>query len=86
MEKSIEPPKTVYIYPNGSISCRDSQGNVIDELQESWITLYFQFLESKGINPLDIPIIETTIDGETKYIRPVKLKNGWNWTLSEKYR
>lgn len=47
-------PKSVMLFPNGNTAAFDEKGEQIGELQKAWMILYFEFLESQGIDPTKI--------------------------------
>lgn len=46
----------ILFLPNGNTFVADEHGQQIGELQEPWILLYANFLESKGIDPTRVTI------------------------------
>ncbi len=80
--KNLKQPKTLTIFSNGNVSCFDDNGEQINELQQkNTIELYFDFLESKGINPIDIENIQTIINGRNVSLKPFKIESGWNFEI-----
>ncbi len=76
--------KSIYIYSNGTFSCRDNNGEQMGEIQnKAWMQLFLEYLESKGIDPSKVDTIETMVNGQTKYVRAVRTANGWSWNFSE---
>jgi len=63
-----------YLFQNG-VTVFIQNGAQVAELQTPWIDLYFQFLESKGIDPTTV---EFYLPGGV--FRAFKTSNGsWNW-------
>jgi hypothetical protein len=71
-------PKEVLFFPNGNTAAFDAKGQQIPELQRSWLLLYVAFLESKGIDPLDVLFTLPHGFGAAKLFRT---ENGWNWEI-----
>lgn len=76
--------KNVVLCSNGAVISFDESGAQIPELQKSWLELWLEFIESKGINPTEIETIETIVNGRTVYVRPFKISDGsWNYQFNE---
>ncbi len=76
--------KSIYIYSNGTFSCFDKNGEQMGEIQnKSWMELFLEYLEAKGIDPTKVETIETIVNGTTKYVRPIKREDGWGWGFSD---
>lgn len=74
----IETPKTVYIFSNGNVACYDDAGQQIPELQQkSFIELWFEWLETQGIDPREIKSIQMYVNGRDCQVIPIK---GENWS------
>lgn len=83
----MKAPKTVLLFSNGHCACFDKDGEQIGELQEKgWIELWLEWLETKGVNPLEIEKIEANINGRDVYIKPFKTEFGWNYEITEKVK
>src|ERR1017187_4365772 len=79
METKLKTPKSVILFSNGNTVCFDGKGQTIDELQQKgWLAVYFEWLESKGINPMEIEKIETAVNGRYVYLKPFKIDGEWN--------
>ena len=79
----MKTPDTIMIFTNGNTACFDEKGNQIAEIQFSWLELYFQKLESLGINPNKVKNIEMSVNGRNVYAKPIRLEEGWNVSFSE---
>lgn len=82
--QSLEIPKSVTFFPNGNVAAFDQNENQIGELQESLYSLYFKFLESKGIDPTKIGEIAIFINNTWRYLKPFKTEKGdWNYNITD---
>lgn len=63
------------LFPNGNIGFFDDNGEQVPKAQKPYITLYFEYLESIGINPEKVTFMMPT-GTEAKALR---IANGWNW-------
>ena len=72
------------IYSNGGLGAFDETGQQMGDVQSiNAFALIFEKLESMGYNPAEIPNIWTSVNGNDKYIRPIKQDDGsWNYTFS----
>lgn len=73
----MNAPESILIFSNGSVAVFDKEGEQIGELQEDLWRLYFEFLETKGIDPTAIKTIETHVNGRDVYLKPFKTEGGW---------
>lgn len=64
----------VIFFPNGNTACFDDAGQV-PILQKSYMQLYIEFLETKGVDPASI--IFQLPNGEIA--RAIRIEGGWNW-------
>ena len=75
----MQTPKVVMFFNNGNTAVL-SENEQIPELQKSWIVLYAEFLEIKGVDPetleLRLPY------GPAKYFRTAE--GGWSWRFTDK--
>lgn len=73
--------KTAFLFSNGNTCLFDDKGEQIGELQsKGWMDLWFEWLESKGVDPREIETIETNVNGRNVYVRPFKTEDG-NWNV-----
>ena len=67
---------TIMFFPNGVTAVVDKQEQVLD-LQVAWLRLYFDFLESKGVDLRDCRFLLPAGNYEAV---PFKTSEGeWNW-------
>jgi hypothetical protein len=68
--------KRIYFTRNGNTMVFGEDGQQVAELQEPWIVIFFQFLETKGIDPLECTF--HMADGIQAI--PFRTSEGtWNW-------
>lgn len=75
----VEAPTSVILSPNGSVSSFGGNKEQRADLTKSWIVVWLESLEEKGINPLDIGRIETVVNGELVRIKPFKKEGVWGY-------
>lgn len=69
-------PKEVLFFPNGNTAVFDEDDQQIPELQESWLRVFVEFLESKSVDPLKCRF---QMPGRA-IARLFKTEEGrWNW-------
>lgn len=73
-------------YPNGNVSARDEEVSGPDQVHEevpmhNWMTLYFKYLESKGIDPAATPMLAVQHTGDCVYVKAIKVPEGWSYEL-----
>jgi hypothetical protein len=71
--------KRIMVFPNGNLAVIGEDGKQIPELQKGWMEMICEFLESKGIDPSEIPSIEAMGDG--LQFKPFRIEGGWNWKV-----
>lgn len=72
-------PKKVLCFSNGTMVCFDDYGNQIPVLQKKGLfELWFEWLETKGINPLEIETIKAIVNGRNVLVKPRKRKKRWS--------
>lgn len=72
-------PKKVFCFSNGTMACFDDYGKQIPMLQKKGLfELWFEWLETKGINPLEIETIKAIVNGRNVLVKPRKRKNRWS--------
>lgn len=69
--------------PNGHVSASDASGVILQSLsQKGWLQLYFEYLESQGIDPTRIYFEAILNQGTWMRIKPYKLLSGeWNYVI-----
>ena len=79
----MKAPKIVRFYSNGNVGCFDDNDEQIPDLQKKGtIELWFEWLEKKGINPINIRRIETIVNNRSVLLDPFKTKEGdWNYKI-----
>jgi hypothetical protein len=70
--------KNVIFFPNGNTAVFDDS-NQIPELQKSWLLVFVQFLEDRGIDPAGI---EFTMPNRLT-VRLFRNEDGWNWGFDD---
>lgn len=79
--------RRITFYENGNMLVFGEDGEQIPELQtENLYAMYFDHLESLGINPLSIPLIRTVNAGGREIVlKPFKTPSGrWNFEITDK--
>lgn len=77
MKEEKELKIEVFLFRNGnSVVLRNEEQ--VPELQKSWIVLFAEHLESKGIDPTMVKFYIS--DG---YVRMFKTHTGYNWQITE---
>ncbi len=71
----------VIFWPNGNTSFT-VDGEQESKLQVSWLALYFEFLEDKGVDPTKQKY-QIAQHGRIFKVFPFKTDNGWNWRVEE---
>lgn len=76
-------------HPNGKTTVTDESGQQIPNLQESWLILFFKFLESRGVNPRECEFtlpMRSQIGSSILSVEatPIKTEEGWNWSTKFK--
>ena len=62
-------------FNNGNTACFDGLGEQVGELQIGWLEIFFEFLVSKGINPIEHRFkIPNGVD-----IKVFETEYGYNW-------
>lgn len=64
-------PVNAIIFSNGNTAFFDSSGQQIPELQEAWMRLLLNFLDSKGVDPTKVTFL-TTVNGQECQMFPFK--------------
>ena len=70
----------VIFFNNGNTAVFSIHGQQVEGLQVPWIQLYFDFLESKGMNIAGLGFTFQMPDGRKAV--PIKIKEGWNWKIT----
>lgn len=71
-------------FSNGNVAVFDTAGEQMEELQEkSTYQLFFEWLESKGIDPCAVPNIEIQTPNGLRYLNPIRTEGGWNYSIAE---
>lgn len=74
----METPKTLCLFSNGLVCAFDGGGDQLSKLKlKGWMEVYFEYLESQGIDPTEIENIETIVNGRHVYAEPFKLDGFW---------
>lgn len=71
--------KQIYFFANGVTAVCDDAGKQVPEFQESWISLFVSYLESKGADPTQFQFHMP--DG--RRAEPFRTTDpvGWNWHI-----
>mgnify|MGYP001601840011 FL=1 len=81
-ETKLQTPKKVILFSNGNTACFDDKGEQIPELQQKGtIQCWLEWMETKGIDPLKIEMINTVINGKDCLLNPFKTEFGWNYEI-----
>lgn len=76
--------KDIILFPNGNCGVFDVAGQQISELQsKGWMEVYFEWLESKGVDPASVWIEAQLNNGVWKRVMPFKTEYGWNVNFGE---
>ncbi len=67
--------KEIWFFPNGNVAVTED-GKQIPEFQESWLILFVNFLESKGIDPTD-----AIYHLGSEEVEVFKTSDGYNWRI-----
>lgn len=78
----LKLPAKVIFWPNGVVSVRDEEGNDMPELQAGWMTLFFEYLANKNIEPSNI-IFKAFINQSWCHIKPNLTSDGWNYIIDK---
>lgn len=71
-------PKKVLFFSNGNMACFDNHGDQLPVLQKpNLYCLWFEWLESQGINPLEIETMKAIVNGRNVLVKPIKKEQGW---------
>lgn len=81
IELSLNVPELVMLFTHGATACFNKNGQQICELQKSWFTIWLEWIESKGIDPLEIKSIEVIEHGRKAFLKPFRTEFGWNWEI-----
>lgn len=71
--------RTVFFFPDGQTAVTDGREQ-IPELQQSWLILFLEFLESKGEDPMAYEF--KLPSGQTA--RAFKTDSGYNWSSRQR--
>ncbi len=69
----------VMIFSNGNMVVGDADGEQMPELQKSWMEMICEHFEAHGVDPSEIPLIESM--GEGLQFKPFRVEGGWNWSV-----
>lgn len=65
----------VVCFPNGNTMVFDEEGKQIPKLQKSWLSLYIEFLKSKGVEPEGLSV---KLPDEFE-VEIIKTRHGYSW-------
>lgn len=74
----------ILFFPNGTTSVHKATDDAHIQLinNKGWMQLYFEFLESKGIDPTKVHFEAVLNKGEWRRILPFKTNTGeWNYII-----
>lgn len=74
----MNQPTTVFFFQSGNTAATDESGEQIPELQVPRLTLYIEFLVSKGVDPTTVEF--RTSDGPIRVFK--NDDGGWTWRYS----
>lgn len=78
MDKKV---KSLTIFSNGNSMFFDESGQQMGGLQsKGWMEVYFEWLEKQGVNPAEIPDIETVVNGSRRKVKALKNEEG-EWRI-----
>lgn len=75
--------KTIFLYSNGNSVAFDETGQQMGSVI-SWFPVYLHYLETLGIDPTRVELIETVVNGEVKTLKPFKTSEGYSIARARK--
>lgn len=63
--------KSLFFFPRGNTAVMNHAGQQIHDLQQSWLRLFFEFLQSKGVKVEEIEEIWMPDGNQVEYLKDV---------------
>lgn len=74
----IKTPTSIHFFANGLVISFDENGQQLVDLQKKGLhELYFEWVESLGVNPMEIKMITADVGGRVLTLKPKKDRVEW---------